>query len=177
MSKLLAVLVAIKNFVFGRDTTLIDGTIKYPGHMNFANVAGEYFHGCKIKRFWSMRALNEFFLPGNEGFLTLVSDIIPAVFGSMLVVYTRQLSDRDRETVERYGREINAKIAEENRLWENSQLERKEQEAAAILEEKEMAKIGRAYKKRVGEIKSSTIGKERERLLKEVESGNLDVES
>lgn len=176
MSKLLAVLVAIKNFIFGKDTTLVDGTVKYPGHMNFANVAGEYFHGCKVKRFWTMRALNEFFLPGSEGFLALVADVIPAALGSQLVVYTRKLSDRDLETVERYGREINAKIAEENQRFEASQLEQREREAAAQLEEKEMAKIGRAYKKRVGEIKSSSIGKEREKLMKELESGTLDVE-
>lgn len=173
---LVALLSATKNKVLGRDTSLTDGDVKYPGHMAYANVAGEYFHGCKVKRFWTTRGLNEFFLPGNEGFLTLVGGIIPVAggVGGFLVVYTKKLSARDQETVERFGREINAKITEENRKFAVEQLEQEERKAAAQIEEKRLANVGRAYEARVKKIKGESIGKERERQMKELDSGKLD---
>lgn len=174
MSKLLAVVVAFcKRVIFGRDTSNAMADIIFPGHVNFANKGGEYFHGSKAKFFFTLRGLNEWCMPGNEGENALVAEIAPTLFGYMLI-YNRKLSRKDEDTVERFGREINAKIAQENQEHEAREAADREQRERDMLEEKRLAAIGKKYEERVGKIKGSAIGKERERLMDELNSGKLD---
>lgn len=177
MIKLLGAVLTVVNFIktllFGKDTSHLNGDVLFPGHLNFANKGGEYFHGSKAKKFFTLRGLNEWCLPGNDGANALVAEVIPTLLG-YVVIYNRKLTKRDEDTVDRFGREINAKIAEENAKWEAEEQANRDAKMKEEIEEKRLAEIGRKYEARVSKIKSSSIGKERDRQMKELNSGKLD---
>ena len=163
----------VKNIIFGRDTKQMNGDIVLPGHINFANKGGEYFHGSKVKFFRTLRGLNEWALPGNEGASTLVSEITPCN-GGYMIVYTSKLSKRDEDTIERFGREINAKIKEENDKFAAEELVRQEEQRNKEAEEKRLANVGRAYERRVSHIRGLPAGsQERKEASKLLNSGVL----
>lgn len=152
---------------------LKDGSVEYPGHMAFTTKGGEYFHGCRVARFATVRDLNDFFAPGNQGHLKIVGDFQVQPDGSLVVIYTNRLSSEDMEDIEEFNREMHQYFADKKAQREAAKASEREAKAEQEAQLQSDAKLGRAYRERIKHIKSNSIGKERTRLLKEVEGGSL----
>ena len=174
MSKYLAVVVSfLKQLITGRDTSHLNGDILFPGHVNFANKGGDLFHGSKVKRFFTLRGLNEWCMPGNGGEYALIAEVIPSLLG-YTIIYTRNLSRRDIDTMDRYGREINAKIEAENKVFVIEEQEKQEKKVAEERETKRLAEIGRKVEAQRAKIKELPPGPERKAAEKKLNKGELD---
>ena len=175
MTAVLTVVAFVKNLIFGKDTSHVNGDILYPGHVNFANKGGDMFHGAKVKYFFTLRGLNEWCLPGAEGANALIAEVLPTLFG-YTIIYTRNLSRKDIDTIDRYGREINAKIAAENQKFEMEEQELRDEEAKVEAEQKRLAAVGAKYEKRIAKIRDMAPGLERKRAEKELNAGEINDE-
>lgn len=147
--------------------------VDYHGHMAFANKGGEYFHGCRVAHFRNVRDLNDFFLPGNEGHLKLVGELIPQHDGSILAVYTAALTNDDLEDLDEWNRAQHEHFAQKRAQRAAEKEAAQEKVLIEASEQKRLAEIGALYEKRVGEIRGLPPGLERKRQEKQLNSGDL----
>lgn len=152
----------------------VQADVKYPGHMAHANRGGDFFHGCRVGRFRTVEDINKFFEPGAEGHLMLVTDIIPQLDGSLLVVYTAALSQSDMENIEEFSRNQNAYFQERRQQREAERREAEEARLKEEAEQKRLAEVGRKYEERVGKIRGMPPGFERKQEEKRLNSGELE---
>lgn len=143
----------------------------YPGDINVATVDGRNFSGCKAVVFDDADHFNAYFGPGGSAILGLLVDWRPMPDGSIVALFTRQLSPEEQQDFNEVSAEVEAAMRERRKARD----ERAIKEAAAHVEsEKELkrkAKVGEEYEKRVAHIKSLPPSKHRKELERRLNAG------
>lgn len=132
---------------------LPEAGITYHGHMAYTNKGGEYFHACKIAHFKSIKDANKAFEPGAILHLKLVSEIIPMLDGTLLLVYTNVLSQEDQEDNEEWHRERHEFFKAKKAERQAAKLVQEEERLKAEQEEKRYAQLGRKHEANCGKGK------------------------
>jgi hypothetical protein len=144
--------------------------VEYPGKLNIVTADG-HFSGCCAIYFKSPKEMNAW-AEENETLLMVKTE--PDVkLGGMWGFFTKTLTDREREVLDRYGRALDEKVTEELEA-ELAEEEKRKGEAQKKQEQlMEMAGIGQRYAKRVKQIDTYASKATKKAALKELNSGVL----
>lgn len=106
----------------------------------------------------------------------MVFDITALSPSAILVIYSKEINERQRLVLERHGREISAKVSEMTKNDIKNAEEQVEKEEKEQNELKRLAKQGKLYEERLIAIKKLPDSKEKKQLFRELENGGANID-
>lgn len=148
----------------------LDGPFSYPGYMAYKD-----HHGCRVARFKSYKDMNKFFSPGGGGDLRSVVEIIPQYDGSILTVYTIQVTDEMIDDIHAWSYEKHQWFEEKMKKDKEEKIAAEKERLRKEAEDKDFADKWRKYQERTKHMRSLAPGSlEREKLEAKLNRGELD---